>query len=139
MARALIVGCGCRGRELGRKLAEAGLEVRGTTRTEAGLAAIEEAGIEAAIADPTRPGTVFDLVSDVALVVWLMGPVLGEVHGERLESLLAKLVDTPVRGFAYEGTAEGAAIVERAAATWSIPVAVMRGEPSADEVLSLLG
>ena len=138
MARALIVGCGCRGRELGRGLIEAGLEVRGTTRSEAGVEAIETAGIEAAIADPSRPGTIFDLVSDVALVVWLLGPVLGEVHGERLESLLAKLVDTPVRGFAYEGTDDGAAIVERAAATWSIPVAIIRGEPSADEVLALL-
>jgi hypothetical protein len=139
LARALIVGCGCRGRELGRGLAEAGLAVRGTTRSESGLGAIETAGIEAAVADPDRPGTILDLVGDVALVVWLLGPVLGEVHGERLESLLAKLVDTPVRGFAYEGTGEGAEIVERAAETWRIPVAIIRGEPSAGEILALLG
>jgi hypothetical protein len=119
------------------------LEVRGTTRTGAGVAGIEEAGIEAAIADPDRPGTVLDLVGDVALVVWLMGSAKGEgveaIHGERLESLLAKLVDTPVRGFAYEGTEGGAAIVERAAATWSIPVAIIGGEPGAEEILALLG
>ena len=139
MARALIVGCGCRGRELGRGLADAGLTVRGTTRSEAGLEAIESAGIEAAVADPDRPGTILDLVGDVALVIWLLGPVLGEVHGERLESLLSRLVDTPVRGFAYEGTAEGAAIVERAAETWRIPVTIIRGEPSAEEILALLG
>jgi hypothetical protein len=116
--------------------------VRGTTRNEAGAAAIEKAGIEAAIADPGRPGTVLDLVGDVALVVWLMGSAEGEgveaIHGERLESLLAKLVDTPVRGFAYEGTAGGAAIVERAAATWSIPVAIIGAELRAEEVLALL-
>ncbi len=139
MARALIVGCGCRGRELGRGLADAGWEVRGTTRTEEGLAAIEAEGIEAAIADPGRPGTILELVGDVTLIVWLLGPVLGEVHGERLESLLGKLVDTPVRGFAYEGTEEGAAIVERAAATWQIPVAIIRGAPSAEGVLAALG
>jgi hypothetical protein len=116
--------------------------VRGTTRTEAGVEAIDEAGIEAAIADPDRPGTVLDLVVDTALVIWLMGSAKGAgseaIHGERLESLLAKLVDTPVRGFAYEGTEQGAAIVERAAATWSIPVAIIGGEPRAEEVLALL-
>jgi len=139
LARALIVGCGCRGRELGRELAEAGFAVRGTTRREAGREAIEAAGFEAAIADPDRPGTILDLVGDVALVIWLLGPVLGEVHGERLESLLARLVDTPVRAFAYEGTGEGAAIVERAGETWRIPVTIIRGEPSAEEILALLG
>ena len=35
MARALIVGCGCRGRELGSALAAAGWQVRGTTRDPA--------------------------------------------------------------------------------------------------------
>ena len=54
MARALIVGCGCRGRELGRELIEAGWQVRGTTRDPAKLAEIEAAGIEAMIADPDR-------------------------------------------------------------------------------------
>jgi hypothetical protein len=116
--------------------------VRGTTRTEAGRGAIEEAGIESAIADPDRPGTILDLVGDTALVIWLMGSAKGQgaeaIHGARLESLLAKLVDTPVRGFAYEGTEPGAAIVERAAATWSIPVAIIGGEPRAEEVLALL-
>jgi hypothetical protein len=116
--------------------------VRGTTRTEAGAGAIAVAGIEAAIADPDLPGTILDLVGDVALVIWLMGSAEGEgveaIHGDRLESLLAKLVDTPVRGFAYEGTEQGAAIVERAAATWSIPVAIAHGELRAEEILALL-
>jgi len=77
VARALIVGCGCRGRELGGQLLAGGWHVRGTARREDGLAAIEAAGIEAAIADPAQPGTVLDLVGDVAAVYWLLGSASG--------------------------------------------------------------
>jgi hypothetical protein len=122
------------------------MEVRGTTRTQNGVAAIESAGIEAAVADPERPGTILDLVGDVALVVWLLGSAIGEpdaiaaIHGPRLEGLLGKLVDTPVRGFVYEATGTvgrerlggGAAIVESAARTWRIPVALVREAPGED-------
>jgi uncharacterized protein YbjT (DUF2867 family) len=65
LARALIVGCGCRGRELGVSLLEEGWAVRGTSRREEGLAAIEAVGIEPALADPEQPATVLDLVDDV--------------------------------------------------------------------------
>lgn len=89
------------------------------------------------MADPDRPGTILELCRDVSVVVWLLGSAVGEqrliesIHGPRLERLLEKLVDSPVRGFAYEvaGTVEadllagGRAIVERAAGTWRIPVA----------------
>jgi hypothetical protein len=115
--------------------------VRGTSRRPAGLAAIERAGLEAAEADPDRPGTVLGLCGDVAVVVWLLGSVSGDadriaaVHGPRLERLLEKLVDSPVRGFAYEaaGTVdreilgEGRRIGERARERWRIPVAVLTG------------
>ena len=51
-------------------LAGRGWVVRGTTRTE-GAAAIEAAGIEPAIADPDRTGTVLDGdVEGVALICW---------------------------------------------------------------------
>ena len=109
MARALIVGCGCSGRALGSELRDEGWEVRGTSRTEEGLAAIEAAGIEPARADPERPGTILDLVGDVTVVLWLLGCAEGSsedlaaIHGPRLEGLLERLVDTPVRGFLYEG------------------------------------
>jgi uncharacterized protein YbjT (DUF2867 family) len=140
LARALIVGCGCRGRELGAGLLEQGWAVRGTSRREEGLAAIEAAGIEPALADPERPATVLDLVADVAAVYWLLGSALGEpenleaIHGPRLERLLERLVETPVRRFVYEAhgsvdpqvLAGGAALVERAAETWRIPVEVQR-------------
>ena len=130
MARALIVGCGCRGRELGAELASRGWQVRGTSRGAQGRTLIEASGIEAAEADPDRPGTVLELIGDVTVVVWLLGSatgdpeLIGAIHGSRLERLLEKLVDTPVRGFVYEG-AEGREIVERASATWRIPVAFL--------------
>ena len=115
MARALIVGCGCRGRLLGAELLGRGWAVRGTSRTEAGLAEIAAAGIEPALADPERPGTVLDLVGDVAVVAWLLGSAAGDeealaaIHGPRLERLLEHLVDTPVRGFLYEAAGTVAA------------------------------
>jgi uncharacterized protein YbjT (DUF2867 family) len=141
MARALIVGCGCSGRELGAELLRRGWAVRGSSRREERLAAIEAAGIEPALADLDRVGTVLELVADVAVVYLLLGSAEGEpealaaIHGHRLESLMEKLVDTPVRGVVYEGAgsvdagvlAAGAEIVERAGGTWRIPVAILSG------------
>jgi 3-hydroxyisobutyrate dehydrogenase-like beta-hydroxyacid dehydrogenase len=140
LARALIVGCGCRGRLLGEGLLAAGWAVRGTSRSEQGLEAIEAAGIEPALADLDRVGTVLEHVADVAVVYLLLGSAAGEpeavaaIHGPRLESLMEKLVDTPVRGVVYEGRgsvdaellAGGAEIVEAAARTWRIPVEIVR-------------
>lgn len=144
MARALIVGCGCRGRALGCGLLDQGWVVRGTSRTAAGVEAIEAAGIDGALADPDRPGTVLDLVGDVALVYWLMGSAQGAdadlsaIHGPRLQGLLERLVDTPVRGFVYEGAGTaapghllaGSEAVNRASATWRIPARVVEEPPA---------
>jgi uncharacterized protein YbjT (DUF2867 family) len=142
LARALIVGCGCRGRELGERLLEAGWAVRGTSRREQGLAAIGAVGIEPALADPDRVGTLVELLGDVAVVFHLLGSASGEAealaatHGPRLERLMEKVVDTPVRGVVYEAVgsvdpallAAGVEIVELASRTWHIPVAVVEGE-----------
>jgi uncharacterized protein YbjT (DUF2867 family) len=142
LARALIVGCGCRGKELGERLHAEGWAVRGTSRDQASLAAIEAAGIEAAIADPDRVGTLLELVADVAVVFLLLGSAAGEpeavaaIHGPRLERLMEKIVDTPVRGVVYEAVgsvepgllAAGAEIVNTASRTWHIPVAVVDAE-----------
>jgi uncharacterized protein YbjT (DUF2867 family) len=144
LARALIVGCGCRGRELGAELAGLGWQVRGTSRRAGRLEEVEAAGIEPAEADPERPATVLELCGDVAVVVWLLGSASGSdeglaaIHGPRLERLLEKLVDSPVRGFAYEaeGTIDPSvldrarAIAERAGARWRIPVAALSGPRS---------
>jgi nucleoside-diphosphate-sugar epimerase len=143
VARALIVGCGCRGRDLAARLAARGWAVRGTTRDPARAVAIEAAGIEAAVADPNRIATVLDHVADVAVVCWLLGSAdadeaeLAALHGLRLERLLEELVDTPVRGVVYEAagpappelyeTGEGA--LRAARERWRIPYGVVRTEP----------
>jgi nucleoside-diphosphate-sugar epimerase len=142
VARALIIGCGCRGRALGERLLAAGWAVRGTSRREEGLVPIEAAGIEPALADPDRVGTVLELVGDVAVVYHLLGSAVGEsealaaIHGPRLERLLEKLVDTPVRGVVYEAVgsvdagllAGGAELIRSAGRTWRIPFEVVAAE-----------
>jgi uncharacterized protein YbjT (DUF2867 family) len=144
LARALIVGCGCRGRLLAGRLFADGWAVRGTSRREEGLAAIEGTGADAALADPDRPGTVLDLVGDAAVVHWLLGSALGEpeliaaIHGPRLERLLERLVDTPVRGFVYEAAGgvqpqyleRGGEIVRSAGRTWRIPFEIVTSVPT---------
>ncbi len=144
MARLLIVGCGCRGRALGGRLAADGWAVRGTSRGDPGLAKIEAAAIEPALADPLRPATLLSLIDDVSVVVWLLGSARGQeeslaaLHGERLESLLQKLVDTPVRGFVYEAVGSvpascleaGARAVSMAGSSWRIRTAVLAAAPS---------
>jgi uncharacterized protein YbjT (DUF2867 family) len=153
VARALIVGCGCRGRRLGGRLLAEGWQVRGTARREEGLEAIEAAGIEPALADPAAPGTVLELVGDVAVVVWLLGSAeasageLADLHGRGLERVLERIVETPVRGFLYEAAGSvdpallgrGREIVEAASARWRIPSAVLSPDPDgwADQAISL--
>ena len=66
------------------------------------------------MADPDRLGTLLPLLAGVTVVCWLMGTAEGDdvapLHGDRLESLLAKLVDSGVRGLVYEaaGSVDGA-------------------------------
>jgi len=137
----LIVGCGCRGRELSWELRAAGHAVRGTTRAREHLAEIEAAGAEAVLADPDRLGTLMRELHGVSLVCWLMGSAEGGtaegLHGPRLQTLLERLVDTPVRGVVYEAAgsldpellAGGAAAVREASARWSIPAEVVEADP----------
>jgi uncharacterized protein YbjT (DUF2867 family) len=147
VARALIVGCGCRGRLLGERLLAEGWAARGTSRRDKGLVAIGAAGIEPALADPDRPATLLDLVGDVTVVHWLLGSaqaepeVIAAIHGPRLERMLEKLVDTPVRGFVYEAVGRvqrhhlerGEGIARAAAETWRIPVEVVSADPADPE------
>ena len=143
MARVLIVGCGCRGQELARELAAAGHAVRGTTRDAANLDAIEAAGAEGVVADPDRLGTLLPLLAGVTVACWLMGTAEGgdvtALHGDRLDSLLGKLVDSGVRGLVYEAAGsvdaglldDGAARVQAAGSVNSMPVSVIATAPSA--------
>ena len=144
MARVLIVGCGCRGRELAQQLVADGHAARGTTRRPEALSAIESTGAQAALADPDRLSTLLPLIEGVSVICWLMGmavdepEVIAAIHGPRLESLLGRLVDSPVRGFVYEAAGwvprrrleHGASIVRKAAATYHMPVAVVEADPA---------
>ncbi len=143
MARAYIVGCGCRGGTLGLRLHRAGWQVRGTTRDPRNADRILEAGLEAVVADPDRVGTVLEHVGDVTVLFWLLGSAAGEpdlieaLHGPRLERLLTELVDTPVRGVVYEAAGSvptkqlerGAAIVRAASERWRIPAELTEADP----------
>ncbi|MFL5868808.1 MAG: hypothetical protein ACJ766_17025 [Thermoleophilaceae bacterium] len=120
MARVLIVGCGCRGRELAAELTAAGHAVRGTTRREKALEAISATGAEAVLADPARLATILPRIEGVSVVCWL-------VRGGPLETLLERLVDTPVRGFVYEGDRPD--VVRAASDRWQIPVEVIDEDP----------
>jgi hypothetical protein len=142
MARALIVGCGCRGRLLGRGLIDAGWQVRGTSRGGA-LDAIAAEGIEPYEADPDRIGTLVDAIEGVTLIFWLLGSPHGApektaaLHDERLGRLLEEIVDTPVRGVVYEltGGIEGEVAIRafqrltEARERWRIPFEVVDADP----------
>jgi hypothetical protein len=117
--------------------------VRGTTRHPERLVEIETACGQAALADPDRLGTLMPLLAEVSVVCWLLGTAVGTqeevaaLHGPRLGSLLAKLVDTPVRGLVYEaaGTvnpetlAEGGVAVRAAGVTYRMPTQVVEVRP----------
>jgi hypothetical protein len=95
------------------------------------------------IADPDRPASILDHVGDVTHVFWLLGAALGEpeaiaaIHGPRLERVLERLVDTPVRGFVYEAAGRvqrdhldrGAQIVHEAGERWRIPIELVTEDP----------
>ena len=144
MARALLLGCGCCARGAGSILLDRGWAVRGTSRSAEGLEAIAADGIEPAEADPDRVGSLTGLLGDVTVVAWLLSGAtadpdrLRSLNSERLGSLLAALVDSPVRGFVYEALPAGAAaaadsgrvLVEDAESRWRIPTRIVEAERS---------
>jgi uncharacterized protein YbjT (DUF2867 family) len=140
VARVLIVGCGCRGRTLAEALQADGHSVRGTTRSQAGFDAIAACGAEPVAADPDRLGTLMPALPGVTVVCWLLGSAedAAALHGNRLRTFVERLVDTPVRGFVYEGAgtvddallASGAGIVRAGSNTWRIPVEIVDVDPA---------
>jgi NADP-dependent 3-hydroxy acid dehydrogenase YdfG len=142
VARVLIIGCGCRGEALARDLIAAGHPVRGTTRRPARAEELETAGIEAVIADPYRLATLMPHVANTSAMCWLMGSAVGDdveaLHRSRLQTVVERLVDTPVRGMIYEAAGtidaellrEGADAVRTASATWEMPVAIVETDPA---------
>ena len=136
MPRVLIVGCGCRGRELASALVAEGHVVRGTTRSPGAMEAICATGAEPYLGDPDRIVTLMDALSAVTVAVWLLGTVEApHLHAGRLRMFCEKTVDTPVRGIVYEASVVspgGIAEVEMAGDTWQIPIRVVEaGAPLA--------
>ncbi|MBI5105294.1 MAG: hypothetical protein HZB46_09995 [Solirubrobacterales bacterium] len=124
--RVLLVGGGRAGLALTRSLAGEGHAVRFVTRHEERREAIEAAGGECWIGDPDRIGSLRYALDNVTVLLWLLGPAAEpDLHGSRLTMMLERTIDTTVRGVVYEGTAEGAAEVERMATYNEIPHAVI--------------
>ncbi|ELZ13674.1 NAD-dependent epimerase/dehydratase [Halovivax asiaticus JCM 14624] len=80
--RVAILGCGYVGLELGRQLTEAGHEAVGVRRSEAGIAAIEDAGFDAVQADVTDPDSL-SAVPDVDAVVFAASSGGGDAEQAR--------------------------------------------------------
>jgi len=144
VARVLIVGCGCRGRLLGRLLAADGHAVRGTSRGHAGTLDIAAAGLEPWLGDPDRIASLTAALDAVTILCWLLGSARGDaaslaaLHASRLERMLEEAVDTTVRGVVYEAAgsvhagvlARGGELVGEASARWSIPTATIDHDPA---------
>ncbi len=113
MARILIVGGGCRGRQLAAAMVDEGYAVRITTRSEDGRAAIEATGAECWVGTPDRLATLRGSLENVTILCWLLGTAVGPpeelaaLHGSRLEYFLTQAIDTTVRGFVYEARGSG--------------------------------
>jgi uncharacterized protein YbjT (DUF2867 family) len=141
----LIVGGGCRGRQLAVALTGEGHAVRITTRSEAARGAIEASGAECWVGTPDRLATLRGALDGVTLAFWLLGCAVGPerelraLHDTRLEFFLTQAIDTTVRGFVYEARgvtvpaealSHGEAIVRALAARNSIPAAFLTADQS---------
>jgi hypothetical protein len=104
-------------------------------------ASIEAVGAEAVVADPDRVGTLAPALAGVAVVCVLLGSAVGSpealaaLHGDRLAMLLARVIDTPVRGFVYEASGSvdaamleaGASLVSSFCTRSRIPFSLLDG------------
>jgi uncharacterized protein YbjT (DUF2867 family) len=144
---------------LARVLLERGHVVRGTTRRRERCDSIEELGAEAVLGDPDRVATLASSLEQVTLACVLLGSASGSpaqlaaLHGPRLEMLLARMIDSTVRGIVYEaaGTVDsvllrsGSRRVEEVCEDSRIPYALLGSDPAdhrswlADATGSVLG
>jgi uncharacterized protein YbjT (DUF2867 family) len=148
MARILIVGGGCRGRELARELVASGHAVRISTRSTARRPEIESTGAECIVGTPHRLETLRHALDQVTIACWLLalagGPseTLRELHAARLEAFVRQTIDSTVRGFVYESGAgassdaqrsmlgHGEALARELCARNAIPLAVLSADPA---------
>jgi ribosomal protein S18 acetylase RimI-like enzyme len=145
VARILIVGGGCRGRQLAAQVSADGHAVRITTRSEQRRVQIEEVGAECWPGDPDRLATLRGALDSVTIACWLLGSASGSaqqlqaLHDERLAYFLMQMIDTTVRGFVYEarGTSVAPALLDAGAARVrahglhnAIPTALLDVDPT---------
>jgi hypothetical protein len=124
--RALLVGGGRPGLALTRALTRDGHAVRFVTRHEAFRPEIEAAGGECYLGDPDRVGSLRYALDNVTVLLWLLGRAPeGELHGSRLTMMMERTIDTTVRGIVYEGTDDGAIVVQTMASYNEIPHAIL--------------
>ena len=100
-------------------------------------------GAEAHLGDPDRVATLQPALEHVTIACLLLGSATGaedqlaELHSSRLEMLLTRMVDTTVRGVAYEAAGSlpapvltgGARRVQDACAEAKIPHALITHDP----------
>lgn len=105
---------------------------------------IEAAGGEAVVADPDRVATLAAALEHVVVACLLLGSVSGdesrvaELHGPRLDMLLARMLDSTVRGIVYEATGtvnpelleRGAERVRAFCQGSMVPYAILDAEPA---------
>ncbi len=133
VARLLILGGGCRGRQLAAEVVSEGHAARIVTRSEARRGEIEATGAECFIGDPNRLGTLRGALEGVAVVCWLLATATGppeelrDLHVSRLSAFLGASVDSTMRGFLYEAPAAGSGVAAQA-------YAIGEGRQSVEEV-----
>ncbi len=117
--------------------------MRGTTRKPCNRAAIEAAGAEPVIGDPDRIATLAGAFDHVSVTCVLLGSAVGApdrlaaLHGSRLEMLLARMLDTTVRGIVYEAAGSvdrtvlraGVAVVRNACERSLVPYSLLTAAP----------
>lgn len=135
MARVLILGGGCRGRQLAAEIVGGAHAVRIVTRSDSRRAAIEALGAECFIGDPNRLGTLRGALEGVTVACWLLATAsaspqdLNELHVSRLPAFLGTAVDSTMRGFIYEAPGGAAQAVQEMARRNAIPATALTADP----------
>ncbi len=105
--RALIIGCGYVGLQLGTELVTQGHKVWGLRRSDNAAAVLNAAGLEPLAADITRPGTLAAIAPAFDWVVFCASATGGgpqqyrEVYVDGLRNVLTWLATAPIRRLVY--------------------------------------
>jgi Nucleoside-diphosphate-sugar epimerases len=137
--RALIVGCGYVGMELGKELVQQGHEVSGLRRTAHVVSDLKSAGIRRLTCDITKPETLAKLPADHDWVINCVSSSGGDarhyraVYLEGTRNLLEWLSLTPPKKFVYTSSTSVYAQTDGSLVTENSPT-----EPSAETARVLL-